>query len=154
MTDGRVILDSASDLANILSGVARDARNADFENVLGPFCQSLAEREEQATAADQPLVGMVPMFSCPAATKKKGAARIQIVTEAIAPSLIHESRPDNRTPASARGLLFGPDFERASFEPETAPNVRANTDFARLEKELDRLVNQIADITVESMKSP
>lgn len=147
----RTSVSSVDGLADVLRDIERQFRDADYEVVIESFREFMArERLTISPAQESFATTWAPLTE--SSPRKSGNSRIPIVTESLQPSLIHESHPNHRTSTSSRGLLFGTDFETTSLDQERTANVPTEPPVRRLEKELDRLVNQIADQTIESLK--
>lgn len=153
MTGDRSRLDFVNGLADLLQDLEQQARDTDFEGVFAPFREFFTARNEHIRSARPDSVAATPDLSLSSSQMKERISRVPIVTTGLIASLIHERHRDNSAPASTRGLLFGTDFEPTDVKQARANNIPETTPVETLEKELDRLVNQVADVTVESMKS-
>lgn len=130
--------------------VIRDMENGfkshDYEPVLKSLIPQLQIDHKEGFSHETTPGGEKWKPNAPSTIKRKGHGRVLFETGALEESLTQDGAANAIRGTSRAGLLFGTGVEYAAVNQETRPHVGLK------EVTLQRIANDVADSTVESLK--
>jgi phage gpG-like protein len=143
------LLNGMSALDSLFADMETRVQDADYTPVLDPFQQTLAEQHAGQFAGefDSNLDSWAPLK--PSTIKRKGHDRILYETGALRASLVTVGGPGNIHEVTPSTLLFGTSDQKALYHQEGTRKMPARPPVGVSEENIDKLVDQIADSTVE-----
>lgn len=145
-------INSFPEFGGILLDVEQRVVNADYQPELADAAVQIADYEAGMFAGEFDSNGESWAPLKPSTIKRKGHDRILIESGALRESLVHVGGPGNITEVMPRGMLFGADVEYAIFHQQGTSRMPSRPPVGMSEETLDKLVNSVADGTVERMK--
>lgn len=145
------VLDGFGSIESLFHDMAERVENADYTEVLEPFQQTLAEQHAGMFAGefDSNLIDWEPLK--PSTIKRKGHDRILVEHGDLMRSLVTVGGSDNVHDVQPRGLIYGTSDPKALFHQFGTVKMPARPPVGVSEENLDKLVDQVADSTVEIM---
>ncbi len=132
-------------LGGVFLGVENQFRDADYTDVMQGFMPVLEAGEAQIFTTGTDPGGNPLKPNAPSTVKRKGHGIILVDESRLSESLMSETG-DSIREASHRGLIFGTSVPYSAFNADR-PHVGMS------EETLEKLLNTVADATVEKLKA-
>lgn len=145
-------LPSLDALGGIFLDIDQKFQHADYTETLTGFIPQI-EQEERAAFGLQRSPGGEQWPALAASTiKRKGHGRILYESGDLMASMIDRNDPHHAGEVLPRGLTFGTDLEYAPIHQFGSSRIPQREFAGMSEEAVDRLVNRVADDTVEKLK--
>lgn len=145
-------LGSIDELGGILLDVENRALYSDVRDTLDQFQQTLAD-QHAGMFSGQYDSNLVPWEALrPSTIAKKGHDRILFESGDLMASLMNLGGPGHIGETNERWMTFGTEVPYATFHQEGTSKFPARPPVGVTEENVDKLVNSVADATVENMK--
>ena len=148
MTPLREIFDSADGLESVLLDLSQKMTGTDYKSILEPFQAVIASREAEMFSGQHDSNGAAWARLALSTLAKKHSPQILVQSGDLETSLIHVGGRGNVASTTPVGLLFGTEVPYASFQQDGTNHIPARPPVGLSAKDLDKLLDQVADQTV------
>lgn len=146
------VVDDIGELNSLFESIETAVQNADYTEVMEQGEQSLAEQHAGMFAGeyDSNLVDWKPLKE--STIRRKKHDRILVETGALRESLVAVGGPSNVHETTRSGLVYGTGIDYAGYLQEGTSRMPARPPVGISDETLDKIVNQVADATVELLR--
>ena len=141
-----------NEFSAMLAGIGDQVAAMDYSDTLDEFMPVIAEQHASMFGSEQDSNGSKWAELRPSTIARKGHDRILFETGALRDSLVSVGGPNNIAEAFPRGLVFGTSDEKALFHQDGTSRMPARPPVGLSEETLGKLVDRVADATVEKLK--
>jgi len=140
------------EFATVIDGIGQQVSAMDYSETLGDFLPTIAEQHAEMFGGEHDSNGSPWAQLAPSTVARKGHSRILFETGALMESLVSVGGENNIAESFPRGLVFGTSDEKALFHQNGTSRMPARPPVGLSEETLDKLVDRVADATVEKLK--
>lgn len=145
-------IDSIDEIGGIMLDVENRALYGDLRETLDSFQGTLAEQHAEMFSGEHDSNGVPWEPLRPSTVARKGHSQILFESGDLQASLVDLGGPGHIGETNDRWMTFGTDVPYATFHQEGTSKFPARPPVGVSEENVDKLVNSIADATVENMK--